>query len=157
MVFTEFRFIFFFLIVFCIYWALQKHNHRKLWLLVCSYIFYSAWDWRFLFLLLLSTVIDYFVGLMLSRPQVSDLQSAVSEPAISTSDIVEQRKTTSFWNWDALLNKPQNQQQRQTWLILSLVANLGILGFFKYYNFFTDSAASFLTFLGLPINLKTLN
>ncbi|MCL6749986.1 hypothetical protein KBT16_02940 [Nostoc sp. CCCryo 231-06] len=159
MVFTEFRFIFFFLIVFCIYWALQKHNHRKLWLLVCSYIFYSAWDWRFLFLLLLSTVIDYFVGLMLSRPQVNDLQSerSVSEPAISTSDIVEKRKTTSFGNWDALLNKPINQQQRQAWLILSLVANLGILGFFKYYNFFTESAANLLSFLGLPISLKNLN
>lgn len=147
MVFTEFRFVFFFLIVFCIYWALQKHNHRKLWLLVCSYIFYSAWDWRFLFLLLLSTVIDYFVGLMLSRPQVADLQS----------DIVEKRKTISFFNWDALLNKPQNQQQRQAWLLLSLVANLGILAFFKYYNFFTESAANLLTFLGLPISLKTLN
>lgn len=157
MVFTEFRFIFFFLIVFCIYWALEKHNHRKLWLLVCSYIFYSAWDWRFLFLLLLSTVIDYFVGLMLSRPQVNELQSAISEPAIPTTDIiVEKKKNTNFWNLDALLNKPQNQQQRQAWLILSLVANLGILGFFKYYNFFTESAANLLAFLGLPISLQTL-
>lgn len=156
MVFTEFRFIFFFLIVFCIYWALQKHNHRKLWLLVCSYLFYSAWDWRFLFLLLLSTVIDYFVGLMLSRPQVNDLQSTVLEPAIPTSDIVEKRRATSFGNWDALLNKPQNQQQRQAWLILSLVVNLGILGFFKYYNFFTESAANLLAFLGLPISLTSL-
>ncbi|WP_334941379.1 MBOAT family O-acyltransferase [Nostoc sp.] len=98
-------------------------------------------------MLLLSTVIDYFVGLMLSRPQVADLQS----------DIVEKRKTISFFNWDALLNKPQNQQQRQAWLLLSLVANLGILAFFKYYNFFTESAANLLTFLGLPISLKTLN
>ncbi|MEH2077945.1 MAG: MBOAT family O-acyltransferase [Nostoc sp.] len=84
---------------------------------------------------------------MLSRPQVADLQS----------DIVEKRKTISFFNWDALLNKPQNQQQRQAWLLLSLVANLGILAFFKYYNFFTESAANLLTFLGLPISLKTLN
>ncbi|WP_143873964.1 hypothetical protein [Nostoc sp. 'Peltigera malacea cyanobiont' DB3992] len=55
-----------------------------------------------------------------------------------------------------MLNKPQNQQQRQAWLILSLVANLGILGFFKYYNFFTESATNLLAFLGLPISLQTL-
>ncbi|MEH1822388.1 MAG: MBOAT family O-acyltransferase [Nostoc sp.] len=153
MIFTEFRFLFFFLVVFCIYWALQKHNHRKFWLLICSYIFYSAWDWRFLFLLLLSTVIDYFVGLMLFRPQINDLQ--IQE--IASTEVVQKKETTSFWNWDSLLNKPQNQQQRQAWLILSLVANLGILGFFKYYNFFTDSAANLLAFLGLPLSIKTLN
>ncbi len=153
MIFTEFRFLFFFLVVFCIYWALQKHNHRKFWLLICSYIFYSAWDWRFLFLLLLSTVIDYFVGLMLSRPQGSDLP----EQEIPRIEVVQKAETTSFWHWDALLNHPQNQQQRQAWLILSLVANLGILGFFKYYNFFADSAANLLAFLGLPLSLTTLN
>jgi len=147
MIFTEFRFVFFFLVVFCVYWALQKHNHRKLWLLVCSYIFYSAWDWRFLFLLLLSTVIDYFVGLMLSRPQIE----------VTKADVLQKAENPSFWDWKALLNKPQTQQQRKALLILSLVANLGILGFFKYYNFFTDSAANLLAFLGLPISFQTLN
>ncbi len=153
MIFTEFRFVFFFLVVFCVYWALQKHNHRKWWLLICSYIFYSAWDWRFLFLLLLSTIIDYFVGLMLSRPQISD----VSGKEITKSEVVQKPETTGLGYWNALLNKPQNQQQRKAWLILSLVANLGILGFFKYYNFFSDSAANLLSFLGLPISLKTIN
>ncbi len=84
-------------------------------------------------------------------------ERSISDPAIPTSNIVEKRQTKSFCNWDTLLNKPQSQQRRQAWLILSLVANLGILGFFKYYNFFTDSAANLLTFLGLPISLKTLN
>ncbi|MBH8578101.1 MBOAT family protein [Nostocaceae cyanobacterium CENA369] len=147
MIFTEFRFVFFFLVVFCVYWALQKHNHRKWWLLVCSYIFYSAWDWRFLFLLLLSTVIDYFVGLMLSRSQIE----------VTKTEVLQKAENSSFLDWNALLNKPQTPQQRKAWLILSLVANLGILGFFKYYNFFTDSAANLLAFLGLPISFNTLN
>ena len=55
MIFIEFRFLFFFLTVFGIYWILRKHNHRKFWLLACSYLFYGAWDWRFLSLMLVST------------------------------------------------------------------------------------------------------
>jgi alginate O-acetyltransferase complex protein AlgI len=157
MIFTEFRFLFFFILIFCVYWALQKNNHRKFWLLVCSYIFYGAWDWRFLFLLLLSIVIDYFVGLMLSRPLV-DYSTAGQE--IEASEAVQNPETKKGWinlfSWDALLIKPLNQNQRQAWLALSLVVNLGLLGFFKYYNFFTDSASILLTFLGLPVSIQTL-
>lgn len=36
-------------------------------LLVASYVFYSAWDWRFLSLIIFSTVVDYFVGLAMDR------------------------------------------------------------------------------------------
>jgi len=117
MIFTEFRFLVFFLVVFCIYWALQENRHRKLWLLGCSYFFYGAWDWRFLSLILISTAIDYGVGWQLSR--------------------TEQPK------------------QRQGWLLVSLVANLGLLGFFKYYNFFAESAIIFFNFLGIPANINT--
>lgn len=119
MLFTEFRFLIFFLIVFSICWGLPKNSQRKVWLLLCSYIFYGAWDWRFMSLIFASTVIDYIVGLMLGQ----DLP----------------------------------KRQRKAWLLVSLVANLGFLGFFKYYNFFIDSAASFLGFLGLSASFKTLD
>ena len=42
-------------------------SHFSYWLLAGSYFFYGAWDWRFLGLILASTVIDYFVGLALAR------------------------------------------------------------------------------------------
>jgi alginate O-acetyltransferase complex protein AlgI len=45
---------------------------------------------------------------------------------------------------------------RRRWLLVSLGVNLGILGFFKYFNFFVDSAAAFLTALGLQANLPVL-
>lgn len=118
MIFTQFRFFAFFLIVFFIYWGLQKNSYRKIWLLICSYVFYGAWDWRFLSLIFVSTIIDYTVGIMLS--------------------------------------KPINSHQRKAWLLVSLVANLGFLGFFKYYNFFIDSASDFLYFLGISASFKTL-
>jgi len=46
---------------------------------------------------------------------------------------------------------------RRRWLIASLVANLGILGLFKYFDFFATSGAAFLAFLGLPVSASTLS
>jgi alginate O-acetyltransferase complex protein AlgI len=67
MLFVEFRFFWFFLVVFCVYWTLRENRSRKIWLLICSYLFYAAWNWKFLFLLMGSTTLDYTVGMMLTR------------------------------------------------------------------------------------------
>jgi alginate O-acetyltransferase complex protein AlgI len=69
MLFVEFRFFWFFLVVFCVYWSLRENRSRKVWLLVCSYIFYAAWNWKFLFLLMGSSLLDYIVGMMLARTE----------------------------------------------------------------------------------------
>ncbi len=45
---------------------------------------------------------------------------------------------------------------RRRWLLASLCANLGILGFFKYFNFFADSAAALLAALGFQPHLPVL-
>ena len=111
MIFTEFRFLFFFLGVFAVYWTLRANASRKVWLLVCSYAFYAAWDWRFCSLIAISTIVDYVAGRAL---------------------LTEERPT-----------------HRRRWLQFSLVSNLGLLGIFKYFNFFVDSAAVMLDYLGL--------
>ena len=49
------------------------------------------------------------------------------------------------------------EKKRKKWLWLSLVVNLGFLGFFKYYDFFVDSFVDAFTLFGLPINHSTLN
>src|SRR5450631_349151 len=69
MLFVEFRFFWFFLAVFAVYWSLRRNDSRKIWLLVCSYIFYAAWNWKFLFLLMGSSALDYIVGMMLARTE----------------------------------------------------------------------------------------
>ncbi len=69
MIFTELRFFAFFALVFVVTWGLESNRSRKLWLLVASYAFYSAWDWRFLSLILVSTLVDYAVGLALGAQQ----------------------------------------------------------------------------------------
>ncbi|MEM7395129.1 MAG: MBOAT family O-acyltransferase, partial [Verrucomicrobiota bacterium] len=45
---------------------------------------------------------------------------------------------------------------RKIWVTCSVVGNLTILGFFKYFNFFTESAATFLNWFGLPASPLTL-
>ena len=67
MLFIEARFVVFFLVVFAVHWGLRTNRSRKVWLLACSYVFYGAWDWRFLSLILVSTSVDYLVGWMLAR------------------------------------------------------------------------------------------
>ena len=119
MSFVEFRFLWFFLIVFGVYWSMRENAARKIWLLFCSYIFYAAWNWKFTFLLLGSTTVDYFVGRMLARHK--------------------------------------ERAWRRAWIIVSVCANLGVLGLFKYYNFFVSSASGFLAWLGLPASVSTLN
>ena len=69
MLFVEFRFFWFFLAVFAVYWSLRENRTRKIWLLLCSYFFYACWNWKFLFLIMASSALDYLVGTMLARTQ----------------------------------------------------------------------------------------
>jgi alginate O-acetyltransferase complex protein AlgI len=113
MIFTDARFFFFFLVVLGVAFSLRRNGPRKLWLLLCSYAFYAAWDWRFLSLIVFSTAVDFTVGLALER----------------TDAAVRRRRL----------------------LIVSLVANLGVLAIFKYLGFFVDEAVAFSDWLGLPL------
>ena len=71
MLFTELRFLPFVLVALALHWALRGNGPRKVWLLIVSYAFYAAWDWRFLSLIVASTLIDYGVGMGLARTQAS--------------------------------------------------------------------------------------
>jgi len=113
---TPIFFLFLCLTVLC-YWCLNFRAQNKF-LLIASYFFYGWWDWRFLCLMIASTVIDYLI-------------------AIKIADTKDQRL-------------------RRSLLILSLVINFSILGFFKYFNFFADSLHTSLSALGFQIALPLL-
>jgi len=65
MLFNSWGYALFLPIVFALYWLLsgKRLAWQNLLLLAVSYFFYSCWDWRFLFLLVFSTGLDYFTGL----------------------------------------------------------------------------------------------
>mgnify|MGYP001223608035 FL=1 len=92
-----------FLIKISDYFQLNLHKKKvySFFLLLSSYYFYAYWDFRFLFLIVISSLVDYYAG---KRIYIAN----------------EKRKKKLF-------------------LSLSLIINLGILGFFKYFNFFIGS------------------
>jgi len=65
MLFNSLHFAIFLPVVFILYWFATKGNLRlqNILLLVSSYFFYACWDWRFTFLLIFSTLLDYFTGI----------------------------------------------------------------------------------------------
>ncbi len=68
MLFNTLNFAIFLPIVFLLYWFTTKGNLKlqNILLLVSSYFFYACWDWRFLFLLVFSTLLDYYTGIKMS-------------------------------------------------------------------------------------------
>lgn len=68
MLFNSINFALFLPVVFVLYWFVtnRKLGTQNLLLLVASYFFYACWDWRFLFLLVFSTLLDYFTGIKMS-------------------------------------------------------------------------------------------
>lgn len=67
MLFNSPTFVLFFIVVFALYWGVRARVAQNAVLLVASYIFYGAWSWKFLLLLIASTIIDYGCGLLISR------------------------------------------------------------------------------------------
>jgi alginate O-acetyltransferase complex protein AlgI len=104
--------------VLLLYWRLDRRRQNWL-LLAASYLFYGAFDWRFLGLLMISTGTDYTVG--------------------------------------RLLQVNEDDRRRKVIFSLSLVVNLGILGFFKYWNFFTNEGQRFARHLGLDLSPPVLH
>lgn len=68
MLFNSLNFAIFFPIIFLFYWFIFQKNLKlqNIFLLAASYFFYSCWDWRFLFLLIFSTALDFYTGLRIS-------------------------------------------------------------------------------------------
>ncbi len=120
MLFNSSVFVVFFAVLYLAYLGLRNRRvaQNRL-LLLGSYIFYGAWDYRFLSLLLISTIIDYFIG--------------------------------------RTMHGEEDPRRRKQLLFGSLLSNLSILGFFKYFNFFVDGFSGLAAALGIQADFPTLN
>src|SRR5688572_27839897 len=118
MSFASLVFFIFLPVVFCVHWLVPHRKWQNSVLLLASYVFYGWWDWRFCFLMIGSSLLDYWAGI--------------------------------------LLDSESDQRRRKIILTLALSANLLILGFFKYYNFFADSLTTSLAIAGVNVSTWTL-
>jgi alginate O-acetyltransferase complex protein AlgI len=76
MLFNSFSFLLFLPLVFVVYWYVNNKSLKlqNFLLLVASYYFYACWDWRFLFLLMFSTALDYFTGIKMYEAKNDSLK-----------------------------------------------------------------------------------
>jgi D-alanyl-lipoteichoic acid acyltransferase DltB (MBOAT superfamily) len=76
MLFNSLQYLAFLPVVFIIYWSLNKKSLllQNVFLLAVSYYFYACWDWRFLFLLVFSTALDYYTGIMMHESTNQNLK-----------------------------------------------------------------------------------
>ena len=120
MLFNSLTFLIFLPTVFILYWFVfgKSLKLRNILLLVASYVFYGWWDYRFLSLILASSLVDYFIALS--------------------------------------LEKKEDKRSRKLLLSASLIFNLGLLGVFKYYNFFIESWVDLWSGLGVQMNVSSL-
>lgn len=62
MIFNSIPFVIFFLVFYIIYLLIRNRTSKTYLILIASYFFYAWWDWRFLSLIIFSTIVDYFLG-----------------------------------------------------------------------------------------------
>ena len=137
MLFNSLEFLLFLPTVFAAYWILNRWTDRprglqaqNFLLLVSSYVFYGWWDWRFLSLIAFSTLVDFAVGIQIAKANAREIPAGAEESIRSRS--------------------------AKRWLWVSLAVNLGLLGYFKYANFFIESWVQAWESLGVSMHVSTL-
>jgi D-alanyl-lipoteichoic acid acyltransferase DltB (MBOAT superfamily) len=84
MLFPTATFAVFFMIVLPVSWALQRHRRAWTgWILLASYVFYGWWDWRFVFLLMASTVVNHVLALAIYRAETIRVRKAFLALAVA--------------------------------------------------------------------------
>ncbi|MCR4595718.1 MAG: MBOAT family protein, partial [Lachnospiraceae bacterium] len=138
MFFNSFRFLIFFPIVFIVYYLLPAGGRlRKYWLLAASYFFYMSWNAAYAVLILISTVVTYACGRLLDFSVKKDAQSDVASGETHAS--------------------PSDASRRKLIVAGSLIINLGILGYFKYFNFFTSGINGVISLFGSDARIPALD
>ena len=172
MLFHSSTFAIFFTIMFAIYWAAKKKFAlQNAILIVSSYVFYGWWDTRFLVLVALSTVTDYITGigangLILQRVEYAKCTLGLLILAIALYFCKTPNFTFiltamfgyaifvfAYSEWAARF---EIKARKSLFLGLSVVANLGTLGFFKYFNFFAENLQLLVGQFGLHANYTLL-
>ncbi|MAZ73153.1 MAG: membrane-bound O-acyltransferase family protein [Flavobacteriaceae bacterium] len=86
MLFNSFDFAIFFPIFFVLYWVVHKKiTLRNVFLLLSSYVFYAWWDWRFLFLIIFSSVVDFIIGGLIPKASTRAKQRALLIISLTTN------------------------------------------------------------------------
>lgn len=115
--FNSVEFLVFLSIIFFLLWgSIRFKRINKLILLSASYLFYGWWDYRFLFLMFISSLVDFLVGYYIPK-----------------------------------------SNHKKVLIGISITVNIGLLMFFKYFNFFIEATADLISLIGLKPHYSTLS
>lgn len=168
MSFISWHYPIFLLLVVGSYWRLPLRGRWWL-LLAASYGFYAAWDVRFLALILSSTAIDYFCGRAIAgekRPGSQVLAAACLPLAwLGICTVAFPQAPVSIQSLGAAALLPlvlpvfyrlawgyEPERRGRAFLAFSILTNLAVLLFFKYFNFFGDSLQALLRGAGVGVH-----
>jgi D-alanyl-lipoteichoic acid acyltransferase DltB (MBOAT superfamily) len=172
MVFNSIAFAVFLPIVLVLYYA-TRGSLQKAVLLAAGYVFYGAWDPRFLVLVSLSTVLDFCNGLMIARGRMTVGQALQASGHLLGFTFVflflrggpfghrvfalAVLAVVMGWLLYPRLALLAEERRRRIFLLISLIGQLGMLGVFKYYNFFVGSLIALGARLGLDLHALRLD
>ena len=123
MLFPTITFALFFLVVYALNWLLMPRFRLWKWFIIAAgYVFYGWWDWRFVLLLVVATVVNQALAVRIWRAR----------------------------------GRQRGARAAKNWLTLAVVVNLGMLGYFKYVDFFAVNLDHLLSSIGLGAPLPLL-
>lgn len=173
MLFQTPTFFLFFIIFFIIYFLTRKKlTIQNIVVLVGSYVFYGAWDERFLTLIIASTATDYLAGIGASGQSLSRKNLITSSAYLLVGSAVSLSQTYSqsavyflyvvaliivFWGVGYLEKCMTEQTRKKFFVVFSIIVNIGLLAIFKYLNFFADSLQAMASNLGYQFNYASLD
>lgn len=117
MLFNSLAFLLFFPIVAIVFFLIPSLKWRNMFLLVASYYFYMNWEPVYALLLITSTAITFFAGILIEK----------------------------------------DAKRKKTYLVLSLILNLSILFFFKYFNWAAWNVTQIMEWMGITIHIPKMN
>lgn len=138
MLFNSFEFMLFLPIVFLLYWFVFKPRRlQNLFLVVASYVFYGWWDWRFLWLIALTSFSSYVSGILIQRHEGQrHIQRLVSASNIILNLVI--LAVFKYYNFfmDNLAFLFSSVGYRLDWVTLDIILPVGI-------SFYTFQALSY--------------
>ena len=118
MLFNSILFVIFYLAVLLVYYLLPR-KIRWIWLFAASYVFYGAWNAKYLLLLMGMSLVTYLAGFLID------------------------------WSRTSLLNTETRKKISRTAVVAAVICNIGLLVYFKYLNMFASTLSGILGRLGI--------
>ena len=134
MLFNSYNFMIFFPVVVLVYFFIPK-KLRYIWLLIVSYYFYMGWNVEYALLIAFSTVATFLSGLLIDRcnEKFYDIQS------------------------DQETNERKRNKYKKMIVAICFIVNIGILVFFKYFDFLLNNINVLLSIVGVSTIHKSFD